>query len=202
MPGVIGGAGWGGAAADPATGWVFVKGTNSPALFRLQKRDAASDTVDAPYMLDLPNSTLGVSQRDNAEGAVRSASRLPINAPPYGTLTAVDMGTGTIKWQVPLGDTPEVRGHPALKDVVLPERLGVAGSPGALGTAGGLVFVAGGGRTLYALDTRTGTVLWEHPLEGIGYANPMTWRGSDGVQRVAIATGTGSSARLVVFALP
>jgi quinoprotein glucose dehydrogenase len=202
MPGVIGGAGWGGAAADPATGWVFVKATNSPALFRLQKRDAASDTVDAPYMVDLPNSTLGVSQRDNAEGAVRSASRLPINAPPYGTLSAVDMGTGTIRWQVPLGDTPEVRGHPALKDVVLPERLGVAGSPGALVTAGGLVFVAGGGRTLYALDTRTGTVLWEHPLGEIGYANPMTWRGSDGVQRVAIATGTGTSARLVVFALP
>jgi quinoprotein glucose dehydrogenase len=69
-------------------------------------------------------------------------------------------------------------------------------------TAGGLVFAAGGGRTLYALDTRTGTVLWEHPLEGIGYSNPMTWRGTDGVQRVALATGTGSSARLVVFSLP
>jgi len=202
MPGVIGGAGWGGAAADPASGWVFIKATNSPALFRLQRRDVASDTVDAPYMLDLPNSTLGVSQRDNAEGAVRDAARLPINAPPYGTLTAIDLGRGEIRWQVPLGDTPEVRSHPALRSAVLPERLGVAGSPGGLVTAGGLVFVAGGGRTLYAIDTRTGTVLWEHPLGDIGYANPMTWRGTDGVQRVAIATGSGTTSRLVVFALP
>ena len=202
MPGVIGGAGWGGAAADPASGWVFIKATNSPALFRLQRRDAPSDTVDAPYMLDLANSTLGVSQRDNAEGAVRDAARLPINAPPYGTLTAIDMGRGEIRWQVPLGDTPEVRAHPALRGAVLPERLGVAGSPGGLVTAGGLVFVAGGGRTLYAIDTRTGTVLWEHALGDIGYANPMTWRGTDGVQRLAIATGSGTTSRLVVFALP
>lgn len=202
MPGVIGGAGWGGAAADPASGWVFIKATNSPALFRLQRRDAPSDTVDAPYMLDLANSTLGVSQRDNAEGAVRDAARLPINAPPYGTLTAIDMGRGEIRWQVPLGDTPEVRAHPALRGAVLPERLGVAGSPGGLVTAGGLVFVAGGGRTLYAIDTRTGTVLWEHALGDIGYANPMTWRGTDGVQRLAIATGGGTTSRLVVFALP
>ncbi len=202
MPGVIGGAGWGGAAVDPTTGWVFIKGTNSPALFRLQRRDTPSDTVDAPYMLDLPNSTLGVSQRDNAEGAERDAARLPVNAPPYGTLTAIDLGRGEIRWQVPLGDTPEVRQHPALRGAVLPERLGVAGSPGGLVTAGGLIFVAGGGRTLYAIDTRTGVVLWEHPLGDIGYANPMTWRGTDGIQRIAIATGAGTTSRLRVFALP
>ena len=199
MPGVIGGAGWGGAAADPQTGWLFVKGTNSPALFRLQRRAAPSDTVDAPWMLDLPNSTLGVSQRDNAEGAERDPARLPINAPPYGTMTAVDMTTGTTMWQVPLGDTPEVRSHPSLRGVPLPERLGVAGSPGGLVTRGGLVFAAGGGRSLYALDTRTGTVLWEHALGDIGYANPMTWRGTDGVQYLAIATGGGTTSRLIVF---
>ncbi|MEK0431423.1 MAG: hypothetical protein RL139_1227 [Gemmatimonadota bacterium] len=202
MPGVIGGAGWGGAAADPATGWVFVKGTNSPALFRLERRATPSDTVDAPWMLDLPHSTLGVSQRDNAEGAERAPTQLPINAPPYGTMTAIDLTTGETKWQVPLGDTPEVRNHPGLRGVPLPERLGVAGSPGGLVTAGGLVFAAGGGRSLYALDTRTGTVLWEHPLGDIGYANPMTWRGTDGIQYLAIATGGGTTSRLMVFRLP
>ena len=202
MPGVIGGAGWGGAAVDPSTGWIFVKASNSPALFRLVKRDTKSDTVDTPYMVDLANSSLSVSQRDNAEGAMRSAARLPVNKPPYGTLTAIDMNTGETKWQVPVGDTPEVRAHPALRGVPLPPRLGVSGSPGSLVTGGGLVFTSGGGRTLYAIDTRTGVVLWEHDLGQQAYSNPMTYRASDGRQYVAVATGGGTTSRLIVFALP
>ena len=201
MPGVIGGAGWGGAAVDPATGWLFVKASNAPALFTLRKLDQKSDTVDTPYWVDLPRSTLGVSQRDNAEGAVRTGARLPINKPPYGTLTAVDMNTGETKWQIPLGDTPDVRAHPALRDAVLPERLGVAGSPGALVTGGGLIFVTGGGRVLHAIDTRSGVTLWEHDLGQAGYANPMTYRTRDGRQFIAVATGGGTTSRLVVFSL-
>ncbi len=201
MPGVIGGAGWGGAAVDPQTGWLFVKASNAPALFTLVKRDTPSDTVDSKYAIDLPRSSLSVSQRDNAEGGERPAARLPVNRPPYGTLTAVDMNSGETMWQVPLGDTPSVREHPALRGVVLPDRLGVSGSPGALVTKGGLVFVTGGGRTLYAIDTRTGVTLWEHDLGQQGYANPMTYRGTDGRQYVAIATGGGATSRLVVFRL-
>lgn len=201
MPGVIGGAGWGGAAVDPSTGWLFVKGSNAPALFRLVKRDVPSDTVDSPYAIDLPNSSLGVSQRDNAEGAERSSARLPVNKPPYGTLTAVDMNSGETMWQVPLGDTPEVRAHPALRGAVLPARLGVSGSPGALVTGGGLVFASGGGRVLYAIDTRTGVTLWELDLGQAAYANPMTYRTCDGRQFVAIATGGGATSRLVVLSL-
>jgi len=202
MPGVIGGAGWGGAAVDPATGWLFVKASNAPALFTLRKLEQKSDTVDTPYHVDLPRSSLGVSQRDNAEGAVRAAGRLPINKPPYGTLTAVDMNTGATRWRVPLGDTPEVRSHPALRGAVLPDRLGVSGSPGPLVTGGGLVFVTGGGRVLHAIDTRSGVTLWEYDLGQAGYANPMTYRTRDGRQFLAIATGGGTTSRLVVFSLP
>jgi quinoprotein glucose dehydrogenase len=197
MPGVIGGAGWGGAAVDPETGWAFIKASNSPALFTLQKRDTKSDTVDTPYMVDLARSTLGLSQLNNAEGAGRST--LPINKPPYGTLTAIDLNTGDTKWQVPLGDSPEVRNHPALKGVALPAQLGVAGSPGALVTKGGLVFVTGGGRVLYAIDSRTGASLWQYDLGQQGYANPMTYRAKDGKQYIVIATGGGSTSRLMAF---
>ena len=45
---------------------------------------------------------------------------------------------------MPFGDTPELRAHPALKGVSLPERLGAPGAPGVLVTRGGLVFVGGG----------------------------------------------------------
>jgi quinoprotein glucose dehydrogenase len=52
---------------------------------------------------------------------------LPINKPPYGTLTAIDMNTGEHLWQVPVGDLPNVRFHPALRGVELPKRLGAIG---------------------------------------------------------------------------
>jgi quinoprotein glucose dehydrogenase len=201
MPGAIGGSGWGGAAVDPETGWLFVKATNSPALFALRKNDSPSDTVDAPYMVDLAHSSLGVSMRDGAEGTARGAGKLPINKPPYGTLTAVDLNTGDTKWSVTLGDSPEIRANAALKGVTLPEKLGVAGSPGALVTKGGLVFVSGGGRVLYAIDSKTGATLWEYDLGQQAYANPMTYRTRDGKQFVVIATGSGANARLVAFAL-
>ena len=194
MPGAIGGSGWGGAAVDPETGWLFAKATNSPALFSIHKNDSPSDTVDASYMVDLAHSSLGVSL-----GA--GTGRLPINKPPYGTLTAVDLNTGDTKWSVTLGDSPEIRGNAALKGVSLPEKLGVAGSPGALVTKGGLVFVSGGGRVLYAIDSKTGKTLWEYDLGRQAYANPMTYRTREGKQFIVIATGAGPTSRLVAFAL-
>ena len=201
VPGTIGGSGWGGASIDPATGWAYVKATNSPALFVIREIETPSDTIDAPYMVDLLNSSLGVSFQDGPEGTSRAAGRLPINKPPYGTLTAIDLNTGDTKWTIPLGDSPRVRSHPALKGVALPEKLGVAGSPGAVVTAGGLVFTSGGGNVLYAIDARTGEYLWESDLGQMGYSNPMTYRTKAGKQYIVIATGAGTTAKLVAFAL-
>jgi glucose dehydrogenase len=57
---------------------------------------------------------------------------LPLVKPPYGELVAIDLGRGDIAWRVPFGDTPSVRSHPLLRDVKLPDRLGVAGAPGVI----------------------------------------------------------------------
>lgn len=199
LPGVIGGANWGGAAVDPATGWLYVKASNSPAMFKLNRRDAPSDTVDAAYQVDLARSSLGITLRGANGDAI--GGRLPVIKPPYGTLTAIDMNTGETMWHLPLGDTPEVRDHPALRDVVMPTRLGVSGAPGGVVTRGGIVLISGGGRVLHAIDTRTGVTLWEHDLGQQAYANPMTYRATDGEQYVAIATGGGATSKLVVFRL-
>ena len=70
----------------------------------------------------------------------------------------------------------------------------------------GFVFFAlrltGGGDVLYAFDSQTGAELWSCVLGQVGYANPMTYRASDGRQYVVIATGRGAGARLMAFALP
>jgi quinoprotein glucose dehydrogenase len=202
MPGAIGGAGWGGTAVDPTTGWLYVKGTNSPALWTVAARASRSDTVDGVYMVDLQRSSLGVSFRDGPEGTSRAGGTLPIGKPPYGNLTAIDLNTGEHKWQIPLGDSPEIRRHPALAGVTLPEKLGVAGSPGALVTGGGVLFLTGGGRVLYAIDSRNGKTLWEFDLGQVGYSNPMTYRTRSGAQYIVLATGSGENAKLVAFSLP
>jgi glucose dehydrogenase len=168
-------------------------------LYSVQRHDTPSDTVDSPYMVNLANSSLGVVTGDGNTGG--RGGRIPINKPPYGTLTAIDLNTGDTKWQIPLGDTPGVRNNPALRGVALPERLGVAGSPGSLVTKGGLVFSTGGGNVLYAIDSHTGKELWAYDLGQVAYANPMTYRTRDGRQMLVIATGAGANAKLVVFAL-
>ena len=198
VPGSIGGVGWGGGAYDPETNTLYVKSTNSPTLWRIVKRDAPSDTVDYDYAPDLGGSSIGV--RVPGPDGERGPT-LPISKPPYGMLTAVDMSTGEFRWQVPIGDSPEVRSHPALRGVALPPMLGVSGAPGGMVTRGGLVFVSGGGSTLYAVDTRDGAVRWSADLGQRAYANPMTYRTRNGMQFVVIASGSGEGATLQAFSM-
>jgi len=205
MPGAIGGAGWGGGAFDPATGIIYIKATNSPALYKILKAATHSDTIDAEYTVDLPHSTLSLligSASDTAAEHQAPIAELPINKPPYGTLTAIDLNTGERRWQITLGDSPQIRRHPLLHAVRLPPLLGVAGAPGGIVTKGGLVFVTGGGSTLYAIDKTTGATLWQADLGRRAYSVPMTYRTRAGKQFVVIATGAGTDAELVAFALP
>ena len=123
---------------------------------------------------------------------------LPVSKPPYGTLTAIDMNTGAHRWQVTIGDLPAIREHPMLRDLHLPP-LGVPGPPGAIVTEGGLLFITGGGRVLYALDRTSGATLWSHDLEVAAYAVPAIYRVSRGRTFVVIAAGSGSAARLIAF---
>ncbi|MDH3223307.1 MAG: pyrroloquinoline quinone-dependent dehydrogenase [Gemmatimonadota bacterium] len=188
MPGIIGGGNWGGAAVDPETGILYVKATEEPSLLKLAPADP--QRVVAQWDLDR-TARMGLS-----------VDGLPVSDPPWGTLTAIDMNSGEHVWRVAAGDRPDLRDHPALEGVDLPERLGRAGAPGGIVTRGGLVFLTGGGDVLWAHDKTTGEVLWQGQLPERGYANPMTYATSDGRQFVVIATGTGSSPRtLVAFAL-
>lgn len=201
MPGSIGGAGWGSTAYDPESHTLFVKGTDNPVMYRIEK-GVPNDTIGFDYTADLVHSGLGVTV-DPDSGASDHAppEQLPLIKPPYGTMTAIDLDSGKRRWQVTLGDTPAIRAHPLLKGVSLPP-LGVAGAVGGTVTKGGLLFATGGGNVLYALDTRDGRVLWQHALPaGRGYANPITYRTADGTQYIVIASGGGENAELVAFSL-
>jgi quinoprotein glucose dehydrogenase len=201
MPGIIGGAGWGGGAFDPETGMLYVKSSNQPAIMRLRAPSPdEQDTIQGRYVIDRSASLRVRATMPDSAGNDRTVS-LPIGKPPYGTLVAIDLNTGDHRWEITIGDTPGLRNDPLLRGLNLPP-LGVAGSPGPIVTAGGLVFLTGGGATLFAVDKSNGRILWEADLGTQGYAVPMTYATRDGRQFVVIATGSGNNAVLRAFALP
>jgi len=193
LPGVWGGANWGGGAFDPETGRLYVKTTRSPAIFKMEPFDKTRqgsdrmDEVDAEYIQRSPASFV---------------DGVPILKPPYAHLVAIDLNRGDIAWKVPFGDAPELRAVAALKDVPLPDRLGAVGPPGAIVTKGGLIFVGGNDVALSAFDKVTGREVWRHVLPRQATATPMTYLAADGRQMVLIATGRGEDTALVAFAIP
>jgi quinoprotein glucose dehydrogenase len=192
-PGNIGGANWGGGAFDPETGMLYVKSTNSATLARVVRvKHTASESspaeVDAEWSADL-----------RATASFRGG--LPLTKPPYGLLTAIDLNHGSIGWQQPFGDAPQVRRNRALAGLPLPDQLGASGPMGAIVTKGGLLFVGGGDNALHAIDKATGHEVWSAALPGRATATPMTYRTRAGHQYVVIATGVGKGASLVAFGL-
>ena len=105
--------------------------------------------------------------------------------PPYTTLTAYDLNTGEIKWQVPNGDHPPTiaRGGPTNTG-------GVGARNGIVVTKGGLVFHVGGDSTVRAYDEDSGKVLWEGRFTGSAPGVPVSYE-SHGRQYVVIAAGAG-----------
>ena len=192
QPAQGGGANWGGAAFDPATGYLFVRATRGVGLNQIGKNDGSDPLVAVPY-----------SNRFARGGEGISVDGLPITSPPYAVLTAVDLNRGEIAWKVPLGEgNPSLRNHPRLKGVTLPDRLGSPNNRGgALVTAGGLLFIGGGDGYLYAFETRTGKEVWRTKVPYANTANPMTYRARSGRQFIVMATGMGTDNALVAFAL-
>jgi len=127
--------------------------------------------------------------------------------PPFTTLTSYDLNTGTIKWQVPLGDDPRLAS------------LGVTGTGtagdfkfGVIPTATGLVFVAGGDDKLHVYDAETGKQLWERQLGAAsrGIPSMYEYKGRQYLLMTASDPGVGPNRNLrpdqpqgyVAFAVP
>ena len=205
FPGSIGGANWGGVAADPTLGYVFVNTSDEASIGWVEK---SPDGARVPYRR---NSIVGPTSRFQwAEGDPRTGNIMGgdkgwlCQRPPWGNLLAVNAATGDIVWKVALGVTDE-----------LPEGRQATGRlnlGGPMVTAGGLVFIgATNDRRFRAFDARTGRELWATKLAMSAHAIPMTYQGRDGRQYVAI-TAAGRSAlddqnpndddALMVYALP
>ena len=207
-PGASGGANWGGAAFDPETGVLYVRTSEEADTNQVCEATGDDPRVDVEYSNNCPyGATRVMFGEAGGPGAVPAPESelgpIPLTKPPYAHLVAIDLNAGEIAWKAPFGEgSEEIRTHPLLRGVDLPERLGTLGNSGPLVTKGGLVFLGGGDPYLYAFDKTTGAELWRGATPHPTNANPMTYQTQSGRQFVVIATGRGADAALVAFALP
>ncbi|MEP7352928.1 MAG: PQQ-binding-like beta-propeller repeat protein [Acidobacteriota bacterium] len=185
FPGAIGGTDWGGMAADPNLGYVFVNTSDYASFGWIEKMpDNSAVPYDqrSPYGAPVPSKFW--DRKTDKTGALLGSSSWPCQRPPWGHLSAVNAKTGQIEWQIVFGVTDEL--PEGKKDT------GRVNGGAPIATGGGLLFIgATNDKRFRAFESRTGKMLWETRLEYDAIATPITFQGKSGKQYVAITASGG-----------
>ena len=208
VPGIQGGANWGGAGFDPESGFLYVPSRMTPSIMRMDAVDPSRGTS----LFSQVGSTAALTAALTIDG-------LSIFKPPYSRVTAIDMNRGEHAWIAPLGKGP--LNHPLLRDLKLPP-LGDAIQGGSILVTKTLLFVGvtrlsiGGGpapppwaqwgdphadqKVIYVFEKRAGTPLRVIELDGASVAGPMTYM-HEGRQFIVVSAGGGRDAELIALNL-
>jgi quinoprotein glucose dehydrogenase len=209
LPSNIGGAHWGGLAVDPERQIAVVPVNRVAAMvqliprqgFDLKRARKDDERLGHDYEYNMMHGTPYVMRRR----ILLSPSGMPCTPPPFGTLVAIALRSGTLLWESPLGSVAGLVG-PEMAARLAPDW----GSPnlgGPIVTAGGVVFIAAAlDRALHAFDIETGRELWRGALPASGKATPMSYRLASGEQYVVVTAGGGDvwgkGDHVVAFRLP
>ena len=199
FPSNVGGVNWGSAAYDPQRHLLFVDTNRLPIFVKLIPRaelEAARKNATDSDRLHGEFARQTGAPYAMFRTPLLSPSGVPCNAPPWGTVAAVDLFEGKKVWDVPLGS-------------FLPGmNTGTITLGGPMATAGGLVFTAAAmDGFLRAFDSETGKEIWKYQLPAGGQATPMTYS-IGGKQYVVIAAGghgklgTKQGDYVIAFTLP
>ncbi|MDH5396910.1 MAG: PQQ-binding-like beta-propeller repeat protein [Cyclobacteriaceae bacterium] len=172
----------------------FITEAERTAVIGFLMEDTVSVALEGvENVITLPYSHTGYIRFVDSEG-------YPAVKPPWGTLNAIDLNSGEIKWKVPLGEFEELtaKGIP---------KTGMENYGGPVVTAGGLVFIAATkDKYLRAFDKDTGEEVWRYKLPFASLATPATYE-VGGKQYLVLASGGGKNTKergdvYMAFALP
>ncbi len=205
-PGVAGGQNWGGVVYDRERNLLIMPQNYVVTLNKILPREEAqswqrekighevSPNTGTPFVIvhDLLLSPIGI----------------PCVKPPWGSLLALSLETGELRWEVPFGTLRDVA--PLMSLVPFVPDFGFPSAGGPILTGTGLVFIgAAMDNYIRAYAVATGEELWRARLPAGGQATPMTYQGRrTGKQFVVIAAGGHAYMRtrlgdsLMAFALP
>ena len=201
------GPNWPGGSFDPDTGMLYIY---SHTLVRILSMVNDVKRSDMNYISD------GGASEEGAGNL--SVQGLPLVKPPYGRISAVNLNTGEIVWQIAYGETPDnIKNHPLLKGLTIPRTGrpgGAGGSSGGIGTLvtktlvisgeGGTVRMPDGSRgaMLRAYDKKTGAEVGAVAMPGAQTGSPMTYM-LDGKQYIVVASSSSiNPGQLVAYRLP
>ena len=215
----MGGVNWPGSGFDPETGIFYTQANNSSVSgariseeeFEAIKPESQVAHGRIPIWESEHFGQPETRGRRGANPLTEGLEGLPIVKPPYGVVAAIDLNTGTLKFQVPHGDTPdEVRDSPLLEGMDIP-KTGQRGIVGPLVTKTLLIVgdpqvtsPAGRerGAMLRAYDKQTGDQVGAVWMPAAQSGNPMTYM-VDGRQYIIVAVGGGNySSEYISFAVP
>lgn len=211
LPGSLGGMNWGGLSIDPTSGYLFVNDMRVGLEVQLIPADPAdagkkSDGNEAAA-ITRPVALDGTPYAINAKVRFMSPLEIPCQKPPFGTLTAVDLKTRQVAWQVPVGTVKDT-GPFGIK-MGLPIPIGMPTIGGTMATQGGLVFIAATqDYYLRAYDSGTGREVWKARLPVGSQGTPISYKArSDGRQYVVVSAGGARNSPdrgdyVIAYALP
>ena len=183
LPNNFGAATWSGGAFDPTLGYYIINTTDSGWMLNTTRLQSdPRSPAESPRLFGRPT---GVTP------TVVNVNGMPCWQPPWGRLTAINVNTGDIAWQIPFGT---MDGVPAGIKTGAPNLGG-----GPMTTASGLTFIGAARDSMFrAFETKTGKELWSMKTQDVAHANPISYMGKDGKQYVAVST----SSAFITFKLP
>lgn len=208
-PGSLGGMNWGGISHDPNHHLIFVNDMRLGLWVQMLPQQAGTPLSSGG---EAPNTGMGEVPLGGTPYAVikdrfLSPLGVPCQKPPYGTMTAVDLKTRQIAWQVPVGTVRDT-GPFGIK-MRLPLEVGMPTLGPTLATQGGLLFFAGTqDYYLRAFDTATGKEVWRQRLPVGSQGGPITYKSpKSGKQYVVISAGGARQSPdrgdyVIAYALP